>query len=362
MKNTHRSICILLLGVILLSACTSNTTEIPPAAVVTEENQSVPLPGPTWTPVPVMEPFTVYFSNPDGKGEPQADLVKAINSAQYRVDVAVMSLSLPDVCDALSNAQKRGVEVRLVIETESLDSKCPKRLKSEGILIVDDRQKGLMHDKFAIIDKKEVWTGSMNYTLTSAYDDHNNLLRIQSPEIAALYEGEFEEMYTEYLFGPGGNKTTTIQPIMVNGHKVEAYFSPEDKIAGRILKVIASSRKSINIQAFAFTRDDLGDEIIRRAKAGVNVRGVFDSDQIDSNIGGEFPRFLDAGLDVHRDPFMNMLHDKLIIIDGEIIITGSYNFSNSAETKNDENVVIIWDAQLAAQYEQEFEKIYQRSK
>ncbi|NTU75801.1 MAG: DUF1669 domain-containing protein, partial [Anaerolineaceae bacterium] len=337
------------------------STELPPATGLTEIPMQVGygVRG-SFFELYFTEPFDPEASNQEGG--PDTPLVQAIDEARVSVDMAAYSLSLKSVRDALLRAHNRGVQVRLVMESDNLDSAVPQKLLDSGIPIIGDRREGLMHDKFAIIDGKEVWTGSMNFTLTSAYDDHNNLLRIQSPEIAALYEGEFEEMYTEYLFGPGGNKTTTIQPIMVNGHKVEAYFSPEDKIAGRILKVIASSRKSINIQAFAFTRDDLGDEIIRRAKAGVNVRGVFDSDQIDSNIGGEFPRFLDAGLDVHRDPFMNMLHDKLIIIDGEIIITGSYNFSNSAETKNDENVVIIWDAQLAAQYEQEFEKIYQRSK
>ena len=109
--------------------------------------------------------------------------------------------------------------------------------------------------------------------------------------------------------------------------------------------------------AFSFTSDDLAAALIERARAGVEVRGVFDESQVKSNTGGEFDALRQAGLSIYLDGNQDKMHHKVIVIDGKIVITGSYNFSASAETRNDENLLIIHSPALAAQYLAEFERV-----
>jgi phosphatidylserine/phosphatidylglycerophosphate/cardiolipin synthase-like enzyme len=96
------------------------------------------------------------------RGGPDADLAEAIEQARLGVDVAAYDLNLWSLRDALLDAHRRGVAVRVVIKSEALDSEEVQDLLEGGIQIVDDRRQGLMHNKFAIIDRNEVWTGSMN--------------------------------------------------------------------------------------------------------------------------------------------------------------------------------------------------------
>jgi phosphatidylserine/phosphatidylglycerophosphate/cardiolipin synthase-like enzyme len=114
--------------------------------------------------------------------------------------------------------------------------------------------------------------------------------------------------------------------------------------------------------AYSFTSDELAAALIERAKAGVTVRGVFDKDQYHSNSGTEFDTLTNAGMDVWLDGNPRLMHHKVIIIDGQVVITGSYNFSNNAEQYNDENTLIIHDQAIAAQYLAEFQQVYELAK
>jgi phosphatidylserine/phosphatidylglycerophosphate/cardiolipin synthase-like enzyme len=91
------------------------------------------------------------------------------------------------------------------------------------------------------------------------------------------------------------------------------------------------------------------------------VAGVMDDDQINSNQGTEYDSFRQAGVDVRRDGNAGQMHHKVIIIDRTIVITGSYNFSASAEQHNDENVVIINNPEVASQYMAEFQRVYEQA-
>ncbi len=126
-----------------------------------------------------------------------------------------------------------------------------------------------------------------------------------------------------------------------------------------ILTAINSAQKSVYFLAYSFTSDELAQALIERAQAGVKVEGVFDEDQYHSNEGTELDRLKSAGLDVRLDSNPRLMHHKVIIIDDQVVITGSYNFSYNAEHNNDENTLIIHNQALAGQYLAEFQKIYQ---
>ncbi len=364
-KDISRSqyVTILIILTLILTSCTFTTPDLstPPTTV--------------YTPIPygsatggVTDWLQVYFTDPlashakDYEGGPDEALVGALDQARLSLDVAAYSLNLWSIRDALIRAYKRGVVVRMVMESDDMDNQEIQQIKDAGIPIVGDQRQGLMHNKFMVIDRLDVWTGSMNYTTSGVYKDNNNLLHIRSNKVAEDYTNEFGKMFTEGLFGPDKPAGTPYPKISIDETPIEIYFSPEDKVAGRILELLNGSQESINFLAYSFTSDDMGQAIMERSWAGVKVAGVMDDGQVKSSQSTEYDAFQQAGLDVRLDGNLDgLMHHKVIIIDQKIVITGSYNFTTSAETTNDENVVIIFNPDVAAKYMEEFQRVYNQA-
>jgi phosphatidylserine/phosphatidylglycerophosphate/cardiolipin synthase-like enzyme len=100
--------------------------------------------------------------------------------------------------------------------------------------------------------------------------------------------------------------------------------------------------------------------MIRCSDRGVLVQGVIDTSQLYSEMGSEWERFKKKGVDVRKDGNPEKMHHKFILIDGEIVIMGSYNFTESAEKVNDENVLIIHNAALGDIFDEEFQRVYRK--
>jgi phosphatidylserine/phosphatidylglycerophosphate/cardiolipin synthase-like enzyme len=308
--------------------------------------------------------FQLYFTDPQSPlasqvtGGPDGPLAAAIDSARLTVDVAIYSLSLNSVRDALIHAHKRGVRVRMVMESENLDRSDPQKLKDAGIPILGDRREGLMHDKFVVIDNSEVWMGSMNFTDTGGYTDNNNLMRIRSVKMAENYTKEFEEMFVNDKFGPDVVAETPNPRVTLDDTPIDVYFSPDDGVQAGLLDLVNNAQKSIYFMAFSFTSDEIGSAVRNRAQDGVAVAGVMETEQVKSNIGTEFDPFKQASLDVLQDGNEGQMHHKVMIIDENTVIFGSYNFTQSAETRNDENLIVVYNEIIAAQFLAEFQRVY----
>jgi phosphatidylserine/phosphatidylglycerophosphate/cardiolipin synthase-like enzyme len=310
--------------------------------------------------------YEIYFTDPFNpaawreEGGPDTALAAAIDGARLSVDVAAYSFSLYSIQQALIHASDRGVQVRMVMESDNMNGPVVNALLEAGIPIVGDQREGLMHDKFVVIDRSEVWTGSMNFTTSGAYADNNNLLRIRSSKFANDYTVEFEEMFKLDFFGPDVLAKTPNPSMLIEDMPVEVYFSPDDHVAQRIVQLMRNARKSIYFMAYSFTADDFGDIVKQKARDGLTVEGVMEEKQA-LGTGSEFAGFTEAALPVYLDGNKGQMHHKVIIIDGEIVITGSYNFTASAERTNDENVVIFHDTQIATEYLVEFERVFTAS-
>jgi phosphatidylserine/phosphatidylglycerophosphate/cardiolipin synthase-like enzyme len=308
--------------------------------------------------------FELYFTDPTSPLSPQATggvdgpLVKAIDAARMSIDVAAYSISLNSVRFALINAHNRGVDVRVVMESVNMDRSDPQALIEAGIPIVGDERQGLMHDKFMIIDRSEVWLGSMNFTDSGAYDDNNNMIRILSTKIAANYTTEFEEMFIDNLFGPDIRAETPNPTITIDGTRIDTLFSPDDGVINSLASVLNTAEESIHFLAYSFTSNDLGDLVREKDAAGLTIRGVMEEEQVNSNQGTEYDPFKQADVDVRIDGIDGQMHHKVFIIDGKIIAFGSYNFSQSAEERNDENVIIVYNEAIAQEFLKEFERVW----
>ncbi len=320
-------------------------------------------------PVPEIEaggsPFTVFFTDPTSaearsrQNGMDFEIIDAIDQARSTIDVAVLNFNLRYVANALIDAHRRGVQVRVVVDNQYLERNVPRQLMEAGIDLIGDLDRDLMHHKFIVIDGQEVWTGSMNLTVTGTYDDANHMVRVVSEKMAADFTWEFEQMFSAGRFGDESTPKGCPYPVFdLDGRRVEVLFSPGDDATRRLVELIGSARQSVNFLAFSLTSDDLAEALIERERAGVVVQGVMDAEQVVSNYNSQYERLLDAGLAVRTDGLDGQMHHKVLIIDGKMVEFGSFNFTNSAEFENDENVVIVHDAELAEAFTAEFMRIY----
>jgi len=140
-------------------------------------------------------------------------------------------------------------------------------------------------------------------------------------------------------FNQSANATVTAQSALP---KISAYFSPNGGCTEAIINEINSAKESILVQAYSFTSEPIAQALIDTYKLGVKVEIVLDKSQrtekyskVDMVVKAGIPTFIDAN---HA-----IAHNKIMIIDHKIIITGSFNFTNGAEEKNAENLLIIKD-------------------
>lgn len=306
----------------------------------------------------------VYFSAPDDpvsrtlRGGPDDDLAASIRSAHRSVDIAAYNLDLWSVRDALLEAFNSGVKVRVVVEGSHLDEAEIQELVAAGIEVVADSDEALMHHKFVIVDQWDVWTGSMNFTLNGAYRNDNNLLHLQSGGVAANFEREFEEMFLEGRFGRLSRRDTPFPQLDLESAQVETYFSPDDDPLVGLLDALQTAEAQVLVMAYTLTQDVLTEMLIEQSRNGLDVKVLMEAGQIGSS-GNDFRQLQEGGVDARTDRNPYNMHHKVIILDGRTVITGSYNFTRSAEERNDENLLIIEDEDLAAAYLVEFSRIWE---
>ncbi len=309
--------------------------------------------------------WQVYFTQPSGSsnaatytGGIDLALAAALAGVQTTLDIAAYEFNNPVLTQAVLDAKARGVRVRIVSDDDDGLGDANTTLhqfEAANIPVVTDDRGDLMHDKFMILDSNEVWTGSWNYTINDTYRNNNNALVLRSQRAVQNYQIEFNEMFAEGQFGPRSRANTPNPAFNQDGVPLAIYFAPEDEVVPAMIDALNSADESIRFLAFSFTLDDVAQAMLARAVDGVDVAGIFETTGSETRFSELTPLFC-AGLEVRQDGNPYVLHHKVFIIDNETVITGSFNFSASATESNDENLIIIQDADLAAQYLAEFDR------
>ena len=304
----------------------------------------------------------VYFSEVNGAvSGPNLEerLVNKLTSATSVVDAALYDLDSKSIATALINAHNREVKVRVFTENSHGEEEEIQRLLREGIPVHDDGDNdGYMHHKFVIIDERYVWTGSYNTTYNGAFKNDNNVVWIDSVPLAENFTKEFQVIYSsrgeEKL---PQNSIPHPQVTLSDGTQIFTYFSPGSQTIPPLLHEINSAQESINFMVFSFTHDKIGMAMRDQHENGIKVGGVFDENQISRY--SEYHLMQESGMDVKIDETSGTMHHKVIIIDEETVITGSYNFSRNAEIRNSENLLIIKNNKDIAQaYIDEYNKLW----
>ena len=312
-------------------------------------------------------------------------LIQKINNAKRSIDVALYSLSGTvgaNIATALVNAKNRGVKIRVIGEYDNRTTAPWQTLISNGIPYINDAYgnndgSGLHHNKFFVIDYRggspdSVWVimGSWNPTDPGTNDDRQNLVLFQDVALAGAYTVEFQEEWGSNTDNPNSQNSrfgsrklnNTPHNFVIGGVKVQSFFSPSDGTTFNLGKTLSKTQRSINGALMTFTRRDLADTVIAVKNRNKKTRLVL-SNNTDS--GTQFSYLQSNGVDIRLKGFTSgLLHHKYAIVDAEpfgytpYVITGSHNWSSSAENSNDENTLIIQDNQVANFYLQEFAARY----
>ncbi|MDK2384139.1 MAG: phospholipase D family protein [Candidatus Korarchaeota archaeon] len=134
------------------------------------------------------------------------------------------------------------------------------------------------------------------------------------------------------------------------------FFCPEDHCSSVVIDWISRANESVDLAIYSFTLDSLGDALVRAHQRGVKVRVIMERNQI--NRWSEYNRLRGAGIEVRLDGNPAYMHNKFMVIDGRVVLTGSYNYTKQADTRNDENLLVVIGEDIAGAYEAEFNEMW----
>ena len=312
-------------------------------------------------------------------GQPAEQTAHALadfcGAAQQTLEIAVYDFQLPQalndiVCGALTDAQKRGVAVRLAYNLDhAKEAPVPPPPETNPNAVEEmpfptaaiPGVPDLMHHKYVVRDAASVWTGSTNWTADSWTREENVILTVDSPAIAARYREDFEQLWTTREVDRSGKVDTS----PVDG--MRAWFCPGrgDKLAHRIAKAIGSARRRVRIASPVISSAPILGTLAQVASDGkVDLAGVVDATQIaevlqqwHENGNAEWKAPL-LRTTLTRAPFSgkvttpyapgsvhDYMHAKVTVADDTVFV-GSFNLSHSGEL-NAENVLELQDPKLA---------------
>jgi phosphatidylserine/phosphatidylglycerophosphate/cardiolipin synthase-like enzyme len=138
--------------------------------------------------------------------------------------------------------------------------------------------------------------------------------------------------------------------LTLHNAPVQVYFSPDGGCTDAIIKEIHRARKEILVQAFSFTSAPIRDALLKAQKHSVKVEVILDNDEQKHQEFRTVQILKDGGVLTYIDDKHSNAHNKVMVLDRQTVITGSFNFTYAAEKRNAENIIIIKSGELAGIY------------
>jgi phosphatidylserine/phosphatidylglycerophosphate/cardiolipin synthase-like enzyme len=334
-------------------------------------------------------------------------LSRFLAGAKSSIHIAIYDFRLTDattaeqIVDALETQAQKGIDVRIAYDHRNApkwgvgDDPAPhgtheflakrfasgkSKVRLQPIEWTDTQTESiegskLMHSKYVIVDGHSpdaaVWMGSTNFTDDAWSRQDNNILTLESRSLSAYYETDFNELWSSAKIG--GTGVNDFGTVSRGGIDADISFSPGEgrRIDAEIANLILSAKRSVHIASMVITSDTVLDALVEVLEKGrVPVRGIYDGPQMRSAAAQmkkstapasatkvqqieQLKKVLVAKDSTPFDPknpngVHDFMHNKVVVVD-DAVITGSYNFSLSAE-HNAENALLLRDAQLAETY------------
>jgi len=227
----------------------------------------------------------------------------------------------------------------------------------------------IFHHKFVIRDRGQareaVLTGSTNFTTTGTHRNLNHVVIFHDIGVAAAYQSEFDQLM-EGTFGARSPKLTATDPLTldVGGSDVQIMFSPDNNPELRIVNEILKAQHSAYLLMFTFAKSTtIDDALITKLQGGggsFEVVGVLDGGQA-AHVWSPKKELLAAGAKLRKETLPNggKLHHKLLVLDDQTVIGGSFNFTGPANRYNDENLFLVRNAAVAAFFKAEVKRVFE---
>lgn len=301
--------------------------------------------------------------------------VKLIDASRSAVEISLFSVNLKDAPDALLRARDRGVKVRVIINESHVFSRpsteVKKLLAATGIevrTLRGTRSYGVNHNKIGVFDRSVATFGSYNWTFGATFSSLENLLVARHPVYVDGYIRYFDWMWSkarkpelgpspEVPVGYYGEPPQDPAPAQsLNGTRVPAYlFSPGSDTENRLAAILDAARRTIDAVTFTFSSKPLADALIRAKQRGVKVRFMMDEEMARDSFIAKYTFDNGVPFRVRRGRTeKGALHNKFAILDGEILATGSFNWTTNASVNSFENVAFVSDAGALKAYQSSF--------
>jgi len=320
--------------------------------------------------MPVYGNIEVYYG-PKSIGAPddlEAVIIRFIDGAKKRLDIAVQELENDNIARAIIRARQRRITVKLVLEQDYLREKRishtpwikknggneQNRVIHDAILrsnidVKTDYNSKIFHQKFIVRDRRSVLTGSTNFTPTGTGRNLNHVVIVHDKKVAMHYYREFKEIQHGRFGKFSVNNDVAPPTVMVSDVRVKVMFAPDHNPEMEIMKQMLKARKRIDFAIFTFAQSSgIDDTMFRLLDLGIPIRGAFDGQQGAQDWSASHAlknrkAELYAVQSSRGRKGVGKLHHKLMVIDDQIVIAGSFNYTAPANRLNDENIMILGD-------------------
>jgi phosphatidylserine/phosphatidylglycerophosphate/cardiolipin synthase-like enzyme len=330
------------------------------------------------------------FAGPAALGAPdnlENVIVQFMAGARHSLDIAVQEIDSEPIAQAILDARWRGVSVRAFLEQDYLarddlppatpradetDEEAVARaqwteyrrpatqrtnrdilaaLLRSAVDVKADYNPKIFHQKFVIRDYRgtsrttsAVLTGSTNFTHTGTHNNLNHAVIFHDYRICRAYRSEFEEIRSGTFGALSERRGEKVRTVNIEGVPVRVLFAPDDSPEHEIVKQMLKCDDRVDFAIFTFSGSSGIDDAMRMLRAADRtVRGALDPMQgrqwwaatdwlHDRDIEVFFPR---------STPGFGKLHHKLMVIDEDIVVGGSMNYTEPANSYNDENIFVI---------------------
>lgn len=297
-----------------------------------------------------------------------------IDGARETLDIAVQELESVPIAEAIVRVATRvpnRVRVRVVLEHDYLTVDTPadnpfsrggqnqkNRDIHEALLrarvdVRSDLNPKIFHQKFIVRDidsptRAALLTGSTNFTPTGVGSNLNHVVVIKGKRVASLYSNEFQEIWTGTYGTARERHDEKPKEYRVAGIRVKTLFAPDHSPEMELMKQMLKAQHRIDFAIFTFaTSSGIDDTLMVLQRTGIRVRGILDGRQGNQHWAAT-KGLVKSGADIylaHAGNGLNKLHHKLAVVDDQVVIAGSFNYTSPATALNDENVLVIGDTE-----------------
>lgn len=265
----------------------------------------------------------------------QDTLIASLKDAKKSIVLIIYTLKDPKIIEILNEKARAGLDVKVIYDSIASQG-VNKKLTSE-IKIFPRGMFSLMHLKLLIIDGQHSFLGSANMTRDALQQHANLLVHLDNTRFAQVLLQKAEQLISNHYEEP-------IPPALfqMDQQLIELRFLPDDSHAiARLQELIRSAKKSIKVAMYTFTRQDLAQALVRAQHRGVKVEVIIDESSGNGASAKIVELLAKEGIKAHLTREHGLMHNKFMLIDDEILVHGSANWTKAAFKQNDDYIMVL---------------------